>query len=911
MRRRIAARLFGVAHQAPRIGRFHVVETLGAGGMGVVYAVEDEHLGRQVALKLIRDDASRGDARERERLLREARALARLSHPNVVQIHEVGEHEGDIFIVMELVRGATLRRWLDLEKRPLPDLLACFIEAAQGLEAAHRVGIVHRDFKPTNVLVGHDGRVRIVDFGLSRSDAPDRGLAPLDPTTAPGPTDHNAGTPAYMSPEQSIGAPCDARSDQFSFCVALFEALYDRRPFTPDELTRRARDSSTTPSPVPDGGSVPRWLRKLLARGLAIQPAHRFASMSALLDVLRHSTRANQRRLTAAAAAILVAATATLSTLRGQPQFCPDPRGELADVWGAPQHAALALAFAGTSLGQAGALAERTELAVDAYVDRWLAVRHETCEDTWVRHEASALALDQRTRCLDDGRRALAHLITALSASDPVLLAEAEALVADLPDPARCQQPPASATQSPPRDAHLAALLDRAGILEMSQQGREAEVALRLALARAEAVTDREAEAEARVRLGRTQARLLRRPQAAIDTLHHAITLASRFARPDLESAGWRELAWVTAHALEDAANSRRWLAHARGAAPDPAAPAVEADLLAIEAQILDIENRANEAVERRQQALARLAELHPPDHPQVLRARQALANSHARAGNPREALALNEALWGELAARLGRDHPWTADVELDLGLDALALARTDEARERFEHAHRNLAATFGVNHPRVAGSELMLAELDLHDGRLDRGLDRGRRALAVFTENFPRGHLDRVSALALLSGVYQQTHACVPLIAVSRELLAIHDESTTISEVDLPGVVTNLGECLCELGRHAEALPFFGRLLAMYEQSPPDEPALRAFPLHGIGRVHLARGEAALAVPFLEAAVDIFEHNPRERDGMDIAYGDALRRLADALQALGRPPAQLRALRRRADSLPRAPAGP
>ncbi|MFY0539183.1 serine/threonine-protein kinase [Nannocystis pusilla] len=242
MSRRIAWRLFGEASETVKIGRFRVGETLGQGGMGVVYAADDEQLDRRVALKVIRPEVVARAPGEHGRLLREARALARLSHPNVVQVFEVGEHEGVVFIVMELVPGTTMAHWLVGAPRQSEDILRRFVEAAHGLAAAHRAGIVHRDFKPANALVGEDGRVRIVDFGLARGER----LAERTVTTTSGSEDSAssatattgslAGTPAYMSPEQLVGAVCDARSDQFSFCVALYEALHGSRPFTVEEL---------------------------------------------------------------------------------------------------------------------------------------------------------------------------------------------------------------------------------------------------------------------------------------------------------------------------------------------------------------------------------------------------------------------------------------------------------------------------------------------------------------------------------------------------------------------------------------------------------------------------------------------------------------------------------------------------
>ena len=316
MLRRIAGRLLGERPEAVRIGRFRVLETLGEGGMGVVYAAEDAKLDRRVAIKTIRGDILRGQPGERARLLREARALARLSHPNVVQVYEVGETASGVFVVMELVRGTTLREWLEAP-RPLDAILGCFLEAGRGLDAAHRAGIVHRDFKPSNALVGADGRVRIVDFGLARPDC-----TPEDATSPPVtredrrgertlPAGAQGGTPAYMSPEQILGVSCDARSDQFSFCVALYEALYRKLPFAPGELAARLRDPDLHAARELPAGPAPRWLREVLTRGLAVRPEDRYPSMTALLATLEGTPRRRRRAFGAAVGALVVAGAVT------------------------------------------------------------------------------------------------------------------------------------------------------------------------------------------------------------------------------------------------------------------------------------------------------------------------------------------------------------------------------------------------------------------------------------------------------------------------------------------------------------------------------------------------------------------------------------------------------------------------
>ncbi|MFY0535966.1 serine/threonine-protein kinase [Nannocystis pusilla] len=248
----------------------------GAGGMGVVHTAYDPELDRKVALKLVRPQAFGGAAHLRERLAREARVLARISHPNVVPIYDVGEADGEVFIAMELVPGPTLARWQTEQPRPWRAIVDMYLQAARGLAHAHAAGVVHRDFKPGNALVGPDGRVRVVDFGLAvageASPAPAPERAASASLTATGAL---VGTPAYMAPEQWRGAAVDARSDQYSFCAALWEALAGAPYRLPDTTWRGA--PAPEPAPAPTGGrAFPRWLRQVLLRGLADEPAARF-----------------------------------------------------------------------------------------------------------------------------------------------------------------------------------------------------------------------------------------------------------------------------------------------------------------------------------------------------------------------------------------------------------------------------------------------------------------------------------------------------------------------------------------------------------------------------------------------------------------------------------------------------------
>ena len=281
------ANLFGAA--PVKVGRFTVQGRLGAGGMGVVYAAHDELLDREVALKLLHRArlAGGGD----DRLLREAQAMARLSHPNIVSVFEVGEHAGQLFIAMEFVRGQTLGAWLADRSRTWPDVLRVLLAAGRGLAAAHHAGIVHRDFKPHNTLVGADGSVKVADFGLARSDdaAAEADAASTQRMRLASLTRQGAvvGTPAYMAPEQHAGRRSDECSDQFSFCVTAWQALYGSHPFPSGSLAELlAAVAADEVRPPPPGSKVPTWLRRALVRGLAADPARRWPTMTVLLTAL-------------------------------------------------------------------------------------------------------------------------------------------------------------------------------------------------------------------------------------------------------------------------------------------------------------------------------------------------------------------------------------------------------------------------------------------------------------------------------------------------------------------------------------------------------------------------------------------------------------------------------------------------
>jgi serine/threonine protein kinase len=316
-----------------RVSRYVLGEPLGVGGMGIVYEAHDPKLDRKIALKVLRAESGE-DAGSQARLVREAQAMARLSHPNVVAVYDVGEHAGRVFVAMELIEGRTLAAWLADAPRSWREVVEMLAGAGRGLAAAHAAGLVHRDFKPPNVLIGGDGRARVTDFGLARPHLalPDATVTPTDSLLASyTQTGSLAGTPAYMAPEQFARAATDARTDQFSYCVTLYEALYGERPFDGDTLLQLAESvAAGTLRPRPKGHAVPEWLDAILVRGLAVVPAQRFPSLAALLaEIDRHVGRGSPRgvrvAIAAAATTAVAAGIALALTWSAPPKAAADP----------------------------------------------------------------------------------------------------------------------------------------------------------------------------------------------------------------------------------------------------------------------------------------------------------------------------------------------------------------------------------------------------------------------------------------------------------------------------------------------------------------------------------------------------------------------------------------------------------
>ena len=434
-----------------------VIDPVGVGSMGAVYAAYDPELDRKVALKLLRagilDGGAGGDLGPR--LVREAQALARLSHPNVVTVHDVGAFGDGIFVAMELVEGGTLASFLHEARRPVRQIVDVFCQAGEGLAAAHAAGIVHRDFKPANVMLGRDGRARVGDFGLARAAEgappalPDAGMD--ERATAATRTGALVGTPAYMAPEQWEGKPTDARTDVFGFSVALYEALHGSRPFageTPAELLAAILRNEVRPAP--EGARVPAPLRRILLRGLRADPPERYPSMRAMLDALG----ARPRTLRVAAllgAGILSLALLAVGLRRPAPlPVCVGAEAAWGDVFAPASESAVHRSFAGTGSKSAEFAFGTVKRTLGDYQRAWIAMHRDACEATHVRHAQSDAMLDLRMVCLESRRRDAAALVSVLSAADEKMVLDTPAVLGSLPPVASCAETPSLLSPDPP-----------------------------------------------------------------------------------------------------------------------------------------------------------------------------------------------------------------------------------------------------------------------------------------------------------------------------------------------------------------------------------------------------------------------------------------------------------------------------
>ncbi len=865
------------------VGRYHILDAIGAGGMGIVHAAYDPDLDRKVAIKLLHQEVAGlgGNSDGRALLLREAQAMAKLSHPNVVGVHDVGVHEGVVFLAMEFVQGVTVAQWNAERARGWREVLAVFVAAGRGLAAAHEAGIVHRDFKPANVLVGTDGSVKVADFGLARwRDEPVHERRPTDRSAAVAAvmassgasalsathTGSVMGTPAYMAPEQHFGLPVDARSDQFSFCVALYEGVYGKRPFAGSSPSALALEiSGGAIEPPPPGTSVPGWLRELLVRGLEPDPDARFPTMAALLAELDRDPNAARRRwLLGGAAAVAVAATIVAVRMLGASEPpCSDVRAHLDGLWDAPAHERVQAALFGAGVGFAQSTWARVEPALDAYADEWVAVREEACAATRIRGEQSEALMDLRMECLDARLRSVRALVGMLERADATIVQNAVVAVAELPSLAGCSDAHALRSAEPlPEDPATVAELETLDqrLADAEQSGRVGKYRDALAIA-VDVVTAAE-----HTGFAPTHARALKRRGSlehtngadveAEQTLSAAFFLAVRNDLDLVAATSAAELVTVVGEVLQRPDEARRWAAHASAHA---AAAHDRLVLVGIEHALAGValrEGKYDEARERAQRALSQRQELLGADHEAVLSSLNMLgliaietgAFDDARAAFTREL---------DVAARtLGPDHPELAKPINNLANIAWREGKYAEARASFERALELQRDALGAEHRNVAQLENNLAAVAMSQGDHVEAGRRFERALTIWKKALGEDHpqvadaLNNLAVVAAASGDLQRART------LDEEAMGIRERTMPADHPALAQTYANLGTDYFRLGDVARARELHERALAIYRaklQPAHDDIALVSTCL---ANDLLAQGDAAAAKPLAEHAL-------------------------------------------------------
>ncbi|MEX1369157.1 MAG: serine/threonine-protein kinase, partial [Nannocystaceae bacterium] len=865
----IKAKLFGDPAAPARIGRFIDLGLLGRGAMGTVRRAYDEQLAREVAIKLVNDE--RSSPQHRDRLKREAQALAQLSHPNVVQIYEVGDVEGEIFIAMELVDGVPLDDW-HRESHSWRECLEVYVQAGRGLAAAHASGLIHRDFKPSNCIRDRDGRVRVLDFGLARAldqSGSVENLPPAAPamlaSTAPGLhgsgsstaasnsmlrmrlTADNAvlGTIAYMAPEQFAGRPVDARSDQFSLCVALYEALYGQRPFGDDpraaliEMAGAGIDRAL--AVVPTTRPVPRQLRRALRRGLRAAPADRWPTIDALLHELERPLRPARWRLWSSVI-VLAGTTAMAAAAWEDDDPCLEDAAALDEVWNEDERQTIHDALAATEAPYAGSTWATVERELDAYADAWKDASVTACR-------ASAPFAVQH--CLQRRRFALTHRIGLLSEVDAQLIEHAATFVAKLPSVSDCagldHEDSSAAASDGPRREQTARTLERALALHDAARYAEGLSVAAEAVASAAVLSDRRLHAQALLVQGRLQMSN-DQPEAAEPTLDNASTIALRHGPDELVVEAKSLLSHVVGIDGARSEQSLRDVGLAVDLAERPGVtPTTRALAHTSYGNLSTVRGEADAAERHYEQALEILEREHGADHLLLTEPLEGLATAFRHRGELAMALRYRKRATRIHRKWHGERHPATAVAQVDLASILYDQGDHAAARRTLEQAITILEQALGTDHSSLATAHNGLAAVLARQAEHDRAAQEYRQAIRIWDHTLGPDHLQAVIPrlnLASLLRTQGDVDAAVEQLEAVLEILRGHEATPKLRRL--------LAQALRDLAaihRDRQQLP---RAEALYregieslERGALERDSMLASLRNGLGRVMLMRGSA------------------------------------------------------------------
>jgi tetratricopeptide (TPR) repeat protein/tRNA A-37 threonylcarbamoyl transferase component Bud32 len=913
------------------VGRYVILERLGSGGMGVVFAAYDPELGRKIALKLLHSQPN-VDSKASEghrRLLREAQAMARLAHPNVITVHDVGEREpggtgpSQVFVAMEFVQGKTLTDWLADSERDWREIIDVFVDAGRGLAVAHEKGLVHRDFKPDNVMIGEDGRTRVMDFGLARSsgetDAPelretdDAELQTGENEVALTKTGALLGTPAYMAPEQWNGRETDARTDQFSFCIALYEALYRQRPFSADGMGALALQvTAGKVQPPPKAAKAPGWLRKLVLRGLSTVPGDRFASMNALLaELSRGRARSRWRKL------LVAGAVAPLVWIGVQTQAklahdehvvaCELAGASISESWNAESRVALAEALLGTGVSYAKTSTQTVLQAFDERADAWRDARTAACMDANVNRTWDEQTVARSDWCFDERRMEFDALLEELMRADASVAQKAGKAAVLMGSVEPCsdiellRRSPAPPVDRLDEFAALRRELSRVGALERAGRYDEGLQLANAAVEHASMLDWASTQAYAEYRLGSLLA-LTSEYERAERSLENAYFQAATASDHDLAADIALELALLTGDVLARHTDALRWsrLAEVSLAQVDDPGSIRTAEHLDILGQVHAGMGDYTRAQEFHERALsiyeAKVGSLHPqvggvlnhlglvawksgdfdratslyqramqiqsdtlgPDHPDVATVLNNFAIVREAAGDHEEATELYERALAIWERTFGADHPDVAMTLNNLAVIAEATGDYTRAKSLFARAVEIWENKLGPQHPTVANGLNNLA--NAHDwlGERDRARALHQRALAIREAALGLDHPQVAESLNNLGAVHEMGGEYAEAKQLYERALVIQQHALGPEHPDVATLTDNLAFVHRLLGDHPQARRLHARALQLREKTLGPEHADVADSLVGLALVDLASNTPADALPTAERALQI-----------------------------------------------------
>jgi tetratricopeptide (TPR) repeat protein/predicted Ser/Thr protein kinase len=866
------------------IGRYVVLGEIGAGGMGVVHAAYDPELDRKVAIKLLHPHG-RDPAAARQRLQREGKAMAKLSHPNVASVYDVGTIEESVWLAMELVAGQTLTKWLAGERRSWREVLDVFVQIGGGLAAAHAEGLLHRDVKPDNVMIEPSGRARILDFGLARSEDDGPVVAPrlqeslltklgarpaLPAVTRPGAI---VGTPSYMAPEQFDRRAIDARADQFAFCVSLWEALYGERPFGGDSLPELANNIlEGNRRPPPRSVEIPRWLRNVLHRGLAIDRDARWPSMRALLDALDRGRARSRIAKGLAGIGILALGVGGVFAVhhleqRGKVAACEAAGAEIDAAWNDERRQALRAGLLATEAGHAATTADKVMPWLDDYAGTWRRARVDACVDATVEDLWDDETLDRSVWCLDERRLELDALVTELADADVETVTRAVQAAASLRRVDPCRDAALLARLPPPptesRDEAQAVRveLSRASALQQTAAYDEGLRVANEGLARAERLGWPPLVAAARLRAGELLGRGGRYDDAE-SMQERAYFIAVDAGASEVALAAAQNLAFTVGSLSRRHADGERWSNHAealRKSLPDPAGLR-EAEGLNSLGAVRDAMGAYDEAIALYERALSIFEAALDPGHPLIATSLNNVANVLMKKGAYERAATLYERGRAIRENAFGPDHPAVATSINNLAFVRFLQGSYADAAALNEQALSIWERALGLEHPLVAQSLYNLGNVREATGAYGDAAKLHARALAIREKALGAEHPTVAQSLNNLANVRSAAGAYPEATRLHERALEIWEKALGPDHPDVATSLNNVAAVREATGDYATAASLHERALAIREKSLDSEHPLIAVSLNNLARLHEITGEYATAASLHERALAIRE---------------------------------------------------